>query len=258
MTNRRNSLIYNSPELEHFYLHHRNSWKDFYRSEKKVFEQIWGQEKPIPNLLDAGCAVGGLASALDEKFGILEYTGVEINPGCVETARKVHSRKNYKSKFICGDILNTTLPRPHYQYVISLSCIDWNIHPEAGLDALWDLTAPMGTMVFSIRITLEKGSYDLGESYQRIDFSGKAGNSAEKACYVVYEWKKLLGKLHELNPESIYAEGYWGSPSLTAETPHEKLVFGVFALKKRAGSESSETSFQLNLPKDFPNSSFTS
>ena len=70
------------------------------------------------------CACGGLGLALKEKFNVTNYTGIEINPQAIEIAKKL----NNEAKYINVDILETRQDdiRPNsYDYVFSLSCVDW-------------------------------------------------------------------------------------------------------------------------------------
>jgi SAM-dependent methyltransferase len=64
-------------------------------------------------LLDFGCANGNTYLAFTE----FQYTGVDIDPIVINFARKQHGRRA-NAEFICADILDGSLPRKHYDYVL--------------------------------------------------------------------------------------------------------------------------------------------
>lgn len=246
------SLVYNTPELEKFYSSNRIEWKDFYESERNIFERVFGDKNRIGDILDAGCATGGLAQALDDKFGITNYTGIDINSQCIETARRKYSqqKKHHTLKFICGDVVSFELPKKHYENVISLSCVDWNLYPKKGLRTLWNLTEPGGNFIFSARITPGSGSYTLEKSYQLINFGEKTKGPFEKACYIVFNWSDFSSLISEFNPLAIHASGYWGLPSKTSVSPYKKLIFAVFAITKRTNDSTDAIKYLLDLPSE--------
>jgi hypothetical protein len=105
-----------------------------------------------------------------------------------------------------------------------------------------------GQLIITLRITdVEMTKSD--RSYQYLNYDGK--KIGEIAPYVVYNITDIMTELIKLNPLEIYAYGYWGSPSVTAITPFERLCFGCFAIKKRRHDEiESPTKLNLNLPKE--------
>ena len=115
---------YSSKEIENHFSKNRTSWSQFYPSERKIILKT-GINKNS-KVLDIGCACGGLGLALKEKFNVTDYTGIEINHQAIKTARKL----NPQGKFINTDILEARqndVKAKYYDYVFSLSCIDWNV-----------------------------------------------------------------------------------------------------------------------------------
>ena len=69
---------YEGEVISHYYSNNRQSWDEFYPTERKTIEfamsNLIVDEKTI---LDVGCACGGLYNALKESYNI-NYTGIYI------------------------------------------------------------------------------------------------------------------------------------------------------------------------------------
>jgi SAM-dependent methyltransferase len=239
------NIHYASPEIERFYREHRTRWSEFYESERMMFERL--QLNAPAKVLDIGCGCGGLGLALRERFGIKDYTGIEINAQSVETAR----RMNPAGRFLNADVLAVSavaLPDTTYDLVVSLSCIDWNVEFDRMLARAWDFVKPGGHFLSSFRITSGKSISDISRSYQYINFAGK--HEGETAPYVVLNFKDLLTRLNALHPAQISGYGYWGAPSATAVTVYEKICFAVLALEKPAQPVVADAKLDLQLPDE--------
>ncbi|MDP2939801.1 MAG: class I SAM-dependent methyltransferase [Candidatus Omnitrophota bacterium] len=247
------NIVYKSKQILEFYSSHRQRWKDFYPSEQWVFKKVAAKKKIIGDVLDVGCSCGGLAAALSQKFKINSYTGVDINEETIKWARN-NQKLPIAKKFISGDILKQKLNR-QYDWVVSLSCADWNIETNKIIEYCWNKVKPGGYFIISLRITKAAGINDMDRSYQCIDFSGKEDNP-EVVNYVVFNFLDTLAMFGGLwpRPKIIGAYGYWGKPSPTARTPFKKLVFAVYYIKKDTEDLNSNTptlEIELNLPFDF-------
>jgi len=71
------NIVYKSSSLVEYFASNRIKWEQFYESERKLLGAL--QLNSDQQVLDIGCGCGGLGLALKEKFGINNYTGVEIN-----------------------------------------------------------------------------------------------------------------------------------------------------------------------------------
>lgn len=243
------NIKYRSKEISEFYSCNRQSWEQFYPSERWVFEKIAGRSKQLGDLLDVGCACGGLATALMEKFVLASYTGVDINKGAIEWAIK-ERKLGIPATFIDGDIVKLSMNRD-YDVVVSLSCADWNIETDSIINICWLKVKPGGHFIISLRLTPEKGVNDIKRSYQHINFSGNE-KKPEIANYVVFNFKEALHAFKQLDPspELIGAYGYWGKPSQTAVTPFDKLIFAVFYIRKPVQAVGQGTRVEFNVPID--------
>jgi SAM-dependent methyltransferase len=242
------NIAYKSKEIQAYYSCYRSRWQDFYPSERWAFTKIAGKKRLLGDVLDVGCACGGLGAALCERFQLKSYTGVDINNAAIAWTR-AERRLPVPATFIAGDIVEAPLGT-EYDTVVSLSCADWNIETGRIINTCWSRVKPGGSFVISVRLTPEQGINDLRRSFQYINFSG-SGPNPEVANYVVFNFRELLGLLAELQPPPsvIGAYGYWGKPSVTAVTPFKKLVFAVFYLRKGPeGSRETAVKTELRLP----------
>jgi SAM-dependent methyltransferase len=197
-------------------------------------------------VLDIGCGCGGLGLALRERFGIQQYTGIEINRRAAQTARLM----NPTGRFLAADILKLApheLAEESFDIVVSLSCIDWNVQFAEMVRRAYGHVKPGGYFVSSFRLTSGESTADIRRSYQYIDFEGK--RQGEMAPYIILNVNELLRYLTALEPARIFGFGYWGLPSPTAVTPLSKVCFAVVATKKRAGPVESPV-IELDLPPD--------
>ena len=242
------NIEYKSPAIEAYYREHRLRWDEFYESERVVLASLdLGEASAV---LDIGCGCGGLGLALRERFGVVNYTGVEINRSAAETARTL----NPTARFLCADILGVgshELPEESFDVVVSLSCIDWNLQFTEMLARAYRYAKPGGYFVASFRLTPGESLVDIRKSYQYINFDGR--REGELAPYVVLNVGRLLRELRTLMPARIRGFGYWGSPSTTAVTPLETVGFAVIAVQKGAVPVRAPV-VELNLPPDLLNS----
>lgn len=228
------NIKYDTSNLAAYYANNRRVWDDFYPSEQYVFEKVMrkcGSQRV--DILDAGCACGGLGEALAERYSnIAYYCGVDINEEEILYA-KANSTLKIPHDFFCGDIAKFNREQT-YDIVISLSCIDWNVETDRMLNICWDKTKPGGYLIISLRLTNGKTVNDITEGYQYIAFDKKQNGETEVANYVVYNWREIMKKFcaFDHQADEIKAFGYWGKPSATAVIEYDRLCFTVFALHK--------------------------
>lgn len=241
------NIKYRSESLKTYFSNNRVRWDQFYESERRVIENIWAEKDPA--ILDIGCGCGGLGLALQEHFGACHYTGIEINDQAAGYAASLNPKaKIYNNDFL--DIDESELRPESFDFVFSLSCIDWQLNLDVMLKKAWSMTKPGGYFVASFRLTQEASVNDAKRSYQFINFEGKM--EGEIAPYVVLNAKDLMGMIRRLGAVYVYAYGYYGAPSATAVTPFKKLCFGVFAIQKPSNDIGSDSLLaDLELPLEF-------
>lgn len=221
------NIKYRSESLKTYFSNNRIRWDQFYESERKVIEKIWAGD--APSILDIGCGCSGLGLALQEHFGACNYTGIEINDQAAGYAKNLNPKaKIYSNDFLAID--ESELRPESFDFVFSLSCIDWQLNLDVMLKKAWSMVKPGGYLVASFRLTQEPSVNDVKRSYQFINFEGKM--EGEIAPYVVLNAKELMGMIRRLGVSYVYAYGYYGVPSATAVTPFKELCFAVFAIQK--------------------------
>ena len=197
-------------------------------------------------MLDIGCGCGGLGLALQEHFGGCNYTGIEINDQAAGYATSLNPKaKIYSNDFLAID--ESELRPESFDFVFSLSCIDWQLNLNVMLKKAWSMVKPGGYLVASFRLTQELSINDVKRSYQFINFEGKL--EGEIAPYVVLNVKELMGMIRRLGAAYVYAYGYYGAPNATVVTPFKEVCFGVFAIQKpNKGIGSGALLAELELP----------
>ena len=239
------NIVYQTDRIARYFVQNRVAWQQFYESERVIIDQLGLDHDD--EILDIGCGCGGLGLALRDRFKIKNYTGVEINQAAAEAGQRMNS----KAHILCGDILNLSrdmLHDKHFDVVFSLSCVDWNVRFSEMLATAWNHVLPGGHLVSTFRLTAKEGCSDFSRSYQYINYDGVP--QGERASYVVLNAKDLVQQLVEFNPSEINAYGYWGTPSVTAVTPYERLCFAAFSIRKRKSGDVGVLCFHLKLPAE--------
>lgn len=239
------NVVYRTDQIARYFAQNRITWEQFYESERVIIDAL-GLE-PARRILDIGCGCGGLGLMLRDRYGIGDYTGVEINATAADTARRMNSR----AEIHCGDILDVSkrpLRDERFDVVFSLSCVDWNVRFADMLATAWGHVAPGGQFVATFRLTLDQGCSDITRSYQFVNYYGNM--EGERASYVVLNARSLIETLAVFDPSDVAAYGYWGAPSATAVTPYTTLCFAAFSIRKRAPADTGAIRYQLRLPDD--------
>ena len=237
------NVKYESTWFVKTYSAERNTWEDFYDSERIIMKRVFSRYNSGFSLLDAGCACGGLLSALQNRYLIKKYKGIDIVEDQIEFAKR-RDDLTVPHIFECQDISKLD-DNERFDIVVSFSCVDFNLDVHGMLDACWSRVRTGGYFIASFRLTNEKTL--MREAYQMVDMHD--GNEPEKWNYVVFNFfdlkRELLGLKEQ--PANIEAYGYWGKPNPTAVVPYDRLCFSVFAIKKGIGDD---TRMQLDLPAD--------
>lgn len=245
------NIVYTTQEIAKYFGENRIKWQQFYDSERWIMQRLGQDSVGYGHVLDVGCAAGGLGAALGEKFKIASYTGVDINARAIELAK---SRKyQMPTCFMGGDVLKmSVVDGEPFDTVFSLSCADWNIETDAIIKSCWSKVKAGGKFIISLRLTSSEGVNDINKSYQYICYEGHGDNSHERANYVVLNAGNAFKLFATLNPipSHILGYGYWGSPSQSARTNYDRLVFAVFAIEKGSNDDKGNIQTEMHLPLD--------
>ncbi len=243
------NIEYKTEELKNYYYTNRVCWDHFYESEKVIFENIFLDSST--KILDVGAGCGGLGLALQERFRVVDYTGVDINMQAVKAGCDL----NPSARMLCGDILEFSsdeLQQDYFDTVVSLGCIDFNNQFDKTLKRLFQYVKPGKYLVISLRLTLEKTIMDIKKAYQYINFKMK--QEGEIAPYILLNVKDAFNYISQLEhgnfcTDEVLICGYWGSSSPTAVGSYDKVCFSVFAIKKSISSVK-QPIIKLRLPNE--------
>ena len=238
------NIEYSTDKIKEYFKLNRIEWDALYPSEQKVINFINPTKKHT--VLDIGCGCGGLGLILKKRFGLKNYTGVEINKQAAAEVIKL----NKEAVIINNDFILHDFNKKTYDFVFSLSCIDWNIEFEKMLLKSWQLVSNEGQLILSLRLTNKKELIDINNSYQFINYEGK--KTGEKAPYIILNYDSFKSKLYDFDGiSSVYGYGYNGNPSKTAVTKYSEICFAVFAIKKdtsHSNSKKRKINFKLDIP----------
>lgn len=249
---------YKSKELSAYYDKNRHHLEEFYLSERSVISRLKIPEGS--SVLDIGCASGGLYGALSGMVSGISYTGIDINPTSIELGKKRYPT----GRFICGDYASDSCEvhdRP-YDYIFSLSCIDWNEEFQAMFNVLSSALQAGSTLVMSARCFSTTSSCSPLVKYeQEMRYEGQPGSrrKLEKACYIVLSQEYLLRLLLSMGLESLDVTGSVKHTPPTVECDQQELLYIVCAARK-SGSPISESSINdeifcnLDIPAPFQTS----
>jgi len=247
------NIHYKSSSIASFYAQNRVQWDQFYPSEQYIFEKVFSQNKNIKTVLDVGCACGGLGAALNSRFGIAHYTGVDINRASIDIAHSSKFSNSLGTFFECADISAApeSLKGKEFDLVVSLGCADWNTDTRKIIQTCWEHTAIGGQFVFSFRLTNQNSLRSIDDGFQYVHFEEGTPltGAEEKAPYVVTNIHEMFRMIDEFRPKPsrIMGYGYWGTPSAMAVIPYREIVFAVIAVRKE-GPLAPNTVSELTLP----------
>lgn len=226
------NIKYTSKELINFYSNNRVSWDEIYDSEKYIFNKVF-KDREL-SILDVGCACGGMGRALNEKFNLKSYTGVEINSDCAAFAKNVFP----KGEYICADFLEIeSQEKRKFSDVLSMSCADWNIETESMFQAMFKKVENDGYLIFSCR--LNSLGKDI-EARQYISLGNPNATNCESAPYKVFSFSSLMKLIFSFQPKGkVIAYGYKGKvPDSVYNLPLSEVFYAVLAVQKSSSDKS--------------------
>lgn len=129
------NIVYQSDGFSKYYNTNRHHWNEFYKSERYIMKRCMDAISGPFSVLDVGCGCGGLGEALSERYMLSMYHGIDINLPNIEVAKK-NLKLHCPFELTHGDIAEVNWDRT-YNFVISFSCIDFNIEVEKMLLSCW-------------------------------------------------------------------------------------------------------------------------
>jgi SAM-dependent methyltransferase len=217
---------WNSEKIKKFYSVNRIHWDQLYSSQKKILKKSdIGKES---NILDLGCACGGLYKILKEKFQVKNYTGIDINKECIEYAKRLY--KN--AEFIADNVflMEDGELNGKFDFVISFGFIDCSGVFYKAFNKILKYLKPDGKLILDLRLTNEKDLLDINESFQYLDYSGE--KNGEKVPYDVINLKNFKEYLNKkFKNYNCYSVGYNLAPSKNAVLKYKKICFSTWLIQ---------------------------
>jgi len=232
--------------IDNFFFNYRNKLEDFYPTEQYVLKRILSSYNSL-DILDLGCASGGLYSAIQEIKTNINYTGVDIDQESIKTAKLIHN----DAQFFNSDFLNFLKTKNRYDLITSFSCIDWDTGNKKykfspTVNKIFENLKVDGTLIISLRVSKEKSYFNSEKSYQVLT----NGDQKVKAYYSIISQNELLKSLRKLHIKKLTASAFYNKPSDTSITPEKELLFCVLGITKAKG-DNKGIIYDLDVPADF-------
>lgn len=219
------NISYKSRNISDYFSRNRVSFDSFYESEKEILSSVdWFDGISI---LDVGCGCGGLGLALNKKFGVFNYKGIDIHSESIKIAINTNSIVGFSFENV--DFMKFNASKCNFDVVTSLSCVDWNLETDAMISKCWSAVKPGGAFIATFRLAQNSNS-DNRSSYQYINYNGK--KEGELAPYVVLSYEDIFDLGKKFNASKIKMSGYFREPSEVAVTSYNELFFCCVLFQK--------------------------
>ena len=216
--------IYLSKSKSNHYIKNkvREKFKDLENSKRILLKKINYKKNKI---LDVGCATGGMFSALKNKFGSINYTGIDIDSRCINNAKTRFSG----AKFYKMDLFDKKLKNNFYDIVMM-----WNwtyMYPDWKKLFYQAIKLSKKFIMFDNRLRLNGPTItDIDLSYQYYHKSNK------RNFYINHNLYELISffQIGELNIKTINIYGYHlpGETSARLPLPISEVLIGGVLLEK--------------------------
>jgi hypothetical protein len=223
--------LFNDKTKAQYYLEHgRKRWKDLFPSVQYYLEKnnLAGEK-----VLEIGCAAGGMFEIMTEKYGKVDYTGMDF--GTVEIK---HAKKQYpNAKFIRGDFLKNKFKAGQFDTVCAFLVV--NHQPKYREFLREMLRVAKKRIIFDARIQYDYPTIvDLETNYLFYHGSGR------RNYFTPFNFYELFNYLHleDFKAKKISVYGYYTPKKSSAflTVPKNKLIAGAFCVEKYSAKESVE------------------
>lgn len=102
------------------------------------------EKEPWETLLDAGCGPGPMITLLAEKYPQRHYTGIDLTPKMVETARK---KQIANAEFVVGDCENLPFAPESFDTMICANSFHHYPNPQAFFVSVQKVLKPNGRLI---------------------------------------------------------------------------------------------------------------
>ena len=225
---------FNSSYFQEYYTGYRNRIEDLFPSERHFFDKVVTESE---QLLDVGCASGGMYQIMNAMKPSLKYTGIDIAASLVETAKKAYPG----IPFYIGDGVTLPFVDNSFDSVVSFGTTVHDQDYEQLIKDCYRVTNRY--FLFDIRLVVDMPSInDIAQGYV-LDGVGF------RYPYNVANAQNFISFIRSLGPTRTQIFGYWGNANEFTHLPagYEELCMCGVLLEKGQG-DSAETVFDINLP----------
>jgi len=242
MDNNQLSKAWSSENAVKYYLEHRDSVNELYKSEKHFMQTILAKGKTV---LDVGCAAGGFSKIVRQYNKNAEYTGVDISSQMIAEARKRFSDNKF---YVCNGE-NLDFSDNSFDVCICFGVLHMTERWKQLLAEAWRVCR--GTLLFDLRIVEKEGICDANLSYQRIEF-GMEWDGVSKAPYIVADLDGVVDYLAKMRPKigALSSYGYWAPVSKMTVSKYKEVCMSVFCLSKPGVNNDFDWRLPLGVPED--------
>jgi len=237
--------IYNHWETKFIQDKYKNLkyWGGVFRSEQYFWEKIG---RGGMRVLDVGCATGNLFHALRERFGEVEYVGVDGSESLVKRANELTNEATFINKNIFE--LDKNYFKEKFDVVVATGVFQHEPRYKELMDLMLDHAKEGGHILFDIKLFhTNKTLDDIDDTY------GDHGD--HRVYYIILKYQDFLAtikrQINHLAKVEIF--GYYAGVNSTVRLPkkinEEVCSSHVLLQKKKDGDR--PFLFSLNLPKEF-------
>lgn len=219
--------FWSHPEAVSFYSRCRSSKDELYASER---EFITDGLFALGSHLDVGCAAGGLAAVAEEANPDIRFTGVDVSPAMVETARQ----RFPQHKFAVSDGRRIDAADNSFASSSCLGVLHLVHSWEDVLAEIWRVTSDVA--VFDVRLADTAKMHSSVVAYQTLAYAGAEPETA--IPYTVISPDVFLQAVKRLQPTPLRIEvkGYMHAPSESSYVPLQEVCMTMCCLWKKPTS----------------------
>ncbi len=220
-----------------------NYWQGIFRSEEYFWEKIG---HPGMKVLDIGCATGNLFHALKERFGQIEYVGVDGSISLINRAKELTN----EATFINQDIfsLDNQDLKEQFDVVVATGVWQHESRYKKLLDLMLNFAKAGAYVLFDVKLFYNHKTLD--------DINLAYGDHKDhKVYYIIFNYLDFIhllkDKIDVLQQVNFF--GYYTEVNFSVrlpETVKEKVCSSHVLLQKKTSPNDFFTK-EIHLPAEF-------
>lgn len=221
----------------------KGTWEKRFTSEKYFFEKVGFSGMSV---LDIGCASGGLYHALLERFGTVDYTGIDVSEPLLQRGKELSP----DGTFLLGDcVRDPDLVTPHsFDIVVATGVFQHEPAYKTLFHRMFTYVADGGHVLFDLKL--------FHTHHTICDINVAYGDHGDHRDYFIVLNKNDLYSLYtdELTAgSSIEIYGYYAGmhPVFVLPQDVKEDVCSAHVLIKKEAKQQSYTTISATLPASF-------